>query len=113
MKTTDFTIEKMRNVIMQTGMCRKDKHCAECRRVNFCAIWNNRWPDLMGQRLIGKDLESYADYRVKDLPVTVLGRIEMAVSKTFNALMVYMQSNDSFFDEGYTGIHTRKEDEKL
>jgi hypothetical protein len=40
----------------------------------------------MSQRLIGKDLESYADYRVKDLPVTVLGRIVTAVNKTFNAL---------------------------
>jgi hypothetical protein len=99
-----LTIEKMRNLIMRTGMCRKDKNCGACRRVNFCAIWNNRWPDIAVSRSNGINLEAYSEHPVKDIPFLALGRIEDAVSKTFYALINYMDANDLFFNNDYTGF---------
>jgi hypothetical protein len=102
-----FTIEKMRKLIMQTNMCRKDKNCGACRRVNFCAIWNNRWPDIFTIRHNGLDIKAYADYRLKDIPVTAMWRLGDAVSKTFDALMTYMEVNHLYFAENYDGFVKR------
>jgi hypothetical protein len=100
-----LTIEKMRNLIMQTDMCRKDKNCGACRRVNFCSIWNNRWPDIAIARHNGMSLEAYSEKPVKDLPVLVFMRLDDAISKTFNALITYMQAKNLLFNEDYTGFH--------
>jgi hypothetical protein len=108
--TYRLTIEKMRNLIMQTEMCRKDKNCGACRRVNFCAIWNNRWPDIAIERINGNNLEAYSEYKVKDIPALVSDRILDAVSKTCYALMLYMHEKDLFFNADYTGFVSRTKD---
>jgi hypothetical protein len=102
-----LTVEKMRNLIMQTDMCRKDKNCGACRRVNFCAIWNNRWPDIASARTNGMDLEAYSEHRVKDLPVLVFMRLDDAILKTFDALITYMQVKGLYFNQDDTGFQER------
>jgi hypothetical protein len=105
----ELTLEKMRNLIMETAMCRKDKNCGSCKRVNFCAIWNNRWPDHNVTKINGISLEAYSDYKVKDLPILVVNRIADSVDKTFHALITYMSVNNLLFDteQGYTNLIKR------
>jgi hypothetical protein len=104
-----FTIEKMRNLVMQTDMCRKDKNCGACDMVNFCAIWNNRWPDIAVERINGMNLEAYSETPIKDLPALVTDRIADAVSKTFNALINYMHVKKLVFKSDYTGFIKQEE----
>jgi hypothetical protein len=101
MSINAFTLEKMRNLIMESAMCRKDRNCGGCKRVNFCAIWNKHWPTLDYD---GTPLEAYSDYKVKDLPVLSIGRIANAVDKTFNVFITYMDNNELLFDDDY--VHT-------
>jgi hypothetical protein len=105
-----LTIGKMRDLIMQTEMCRKDKNCGACRRVNFCAIWNNRWNDMAIKRINGTKLEAYSEKPVKDLNFLVLYKIEDAVSKTFDALITYMQAKNLLFNDEYSGFVKKIED---
>jgi hypothetical protein len=106
-KANEFTLDKMRNLILQTKLCREDKNCGGCTMVNFCAIWNNRWPDINAQRDNGLNLEIYAEWYVKDVPVLALDRIANAVDKAFDKLLGYMDSNDLYFNDDYTAFKQR------
>jgi hypothetical protein len=85
-------------------MCRKDKNCGGCKRVNFCSIWNNNWPtpNPSGTAL----LQAYSDYKVKDLPALIVDRIANSVDKTFYSLITYMKEENLVFDDkrGYTRL---------
>jgi hypothetical protein len=51
-------------------------------------------------------MQAYSDYKVKDLPALIIGRIADSTDKTFYALITYMKENDLLFDSehGYTKL---------
>lgn len=101
--TDEFTLEKMRNLIMESPMCREDKNCGGCKLVNFCALWTGRWPT---SDFDGKPLETYSEEKVKDLPVTIVWRIAKATDTSLSHLVSYLKENKLFLDNehGYTRL---------
>jgi hypothetical protein len=108
--TKKFTLEKMRNLILKSEMCRKDKNCGGCENVNFCAIWTGHWPAACYD---GSFLEAYSECKVKDLPVSIVSHISKFTDKTLYKLVSYMNENDLLFDneQDYTDFYPKKENE--
>jgi hypothetical protein len=115
-------MEKLRNLIMKTPMCREGKNCKDlddapgkhdwdrCKYADFCSIWNNLWP--YAYALEDGPVKNCADYKTKDLPATIVGYIADAADETLKDLFEYMCANNIFFNSDCTDFVKREEEEQ-
>jgi hypothetical protein len=107
-----LTMEKLRNLIMKTPLCREGKNCKDlddepehgdenrCKYVNFCSVWNDLWP--YAYTLEDRPLKDCADYKTKDLPAVIVGYIADAVEEALDGLFNYMSANNLLFNSDDT-----------
>jgi hypothetical protein len=116
-----LTMEKLRNLIMKTPMCREEKNCKDlddapgkhdedrCKYANFCSIWNKLRP--YAYTLEDGPLKDCADYKTKDLPAVIVGYIADAVEEALDGLFNYMIANNLLFNSDDTDFVKREKDQ--
>jgi hypothetical protein len=121
-----LTMEKLRNLIMKTPMCREGKNCKDiedepdrdydddeedrCKYADFCSIWKNLWPYAYTEE--DGPVKNCADYKTKDLPAVIIGFIADAEETAFNGLYDYMRANNLFFNSDNTDFVKGEEKEQ-